>query len=88
MDDAKRKEYKLKNAYTVAIFLGICETINYEIKYGKEDRREELAYMVERYNREEVISGATLEEKLKQYNQLAEEKYEKKGSEEHGDNID
>lgn len=88
MDDAKRKEYKLQNAYTVAIFLGICETINYEIKYGKEDRREELAYMVERYNREEVISGATLEEKLKQYNQLAEEKYGKKGNEKHGDNID
>ncbi len=88
MDEAKRKEYKLKNAYTVAIFLGISETINYECKYGKEDRREELAYMVDRYNREEVISGATLEEKLKQYNQIAEEKYGKKGSEEHGDNID
>lgn len=88
MEEAKRKEYKLKNAYTVAIFIGISETINYEIKYGKEDRREELAYMVERYNREEVISGAALEEKLIQYNQIAEEKHGKKGSEEHGDNID
>lgn len=87
MDEAKRKEYKLKNAYTLAIYTGISETIAHEIKYGKEDKREELAYMVERYNREEVISGATLEEQLKQYNQLAEERYGKKGSEEYGDNI-
>lgn len=87
MEEAKRKAYKLKNAYTLAIYMGISETIAHEIKYGKEDKRGELAYMVERYNREEVISGATLEGKLKQYNQIAEEKYGKKGSEEHGDNI-
>lgn len=86
MEEAKRKEYKLQNAYTLAIYMGISETIAHEIKYGKEDKREELAYMVDRYNREEVISGATLEEQLKQYNQLAEEKYGKEGGEDHGDN--
>lgn len=87
MDEAKRKEYRFEYAYTFAIYSGINDAIDFEIKHGKEDKREELAYMVDRYNREEVISGATLEEKLKQYNQIAEEKYGKKGSEEHGNNI-
>ena len=87
MDEAKRKEYRFEYAYTFAIYSGISDAIEFEMKYGKEDKREELAYMVERYNREEVVSGAKLEEKLDMYNRLAEEKYGK-GSEEHGDNID
>lgn len=51
--------------YDVCIYSGISGQIEHEIKYGKEDKREELKYLVDRYNKEVVISGAHLQEKYK-----------------------
>ena len=53
--------------YDVCIYSGISGQIEHEIKYGKEDKREELKYLVDRYNKEVVISGAYLQEKYNEY---------------------
>ena len=53
--------------YTNCIYSGIFKTIDFEIKYGTKDRRQELQYLVDRYNKEVVISGAHLQEKYNDY---------------------
>ena len=53
--------------YDVCIYSGISGQIEHEIKYGKEDKRKELQYLVDRYNKEVVISGAHLQEKYNDY---------------------
>ena len=35
--------------YTNCIYSGIFNTIDFEIKYGTKDRREELQYIIKRY---------------------------------------
>lgn len=61
--------------YTCAIFSGIVNEIDFEIKYGTADRRKEIRYMVERYCEEEIVSGKFLREKAEEYYKIAEEKY-------------
>lgn len=64
-----------KNAYRHAIYCGISDAIEFEIKYGFRDKREELTYMVERYCREQIVSGEFLRRKLEEYCHMAAQKY-------------
>ena len=66
MEDFKRNS-KYDLVYTTCIYGGISDTIDFEIKYGTKDRRQELQYLVDRYNKEVVISGAHLQEKYNDY---------------------
>lgn len=66
MEDFKHNS-KYDFMYDVCIYSGISDQIEHEIKYGKEDKREELKYLVDRYNKEVVISGAHLQEKYSDY---------------------
>ena len=66
MEDFKHNS-KYDFIYDVCIYSGISGHIGHEIKYGKEDKREELKYLVDRYNKEVVISGAHLQEKYNDY---------------------
>ena len=66
MEDFKHNS-KYDFMYDVCIYSGILGRIEHEIKYGKEDIRKELQYVVDRYNKEVVISGAHLQEKYNDY---------------------
>ena len=66
MEDFKHNS-KYDFMYDVCIYSGISGQIEHEIKYGKEDKREELKYLVDRYNKEVVISGSHLQEKYNEY---------------------
>lgn len=71
-----------ENAYRRALYNGIYDVIEHEFKYGFRDKRKELTYMVERYCREQVISGEFLIRKLEEYCHMAAQKYgEEKESE-------
>ena len=54
-------------AYNSCIYSGISRQIEFETKYGTEDKRQELKYIVDRYNNEIVISGAYLTELYEKY---------------------
>ena len=62
MENFKRNS-KYDLVYTTCIYAGISDTIDFEIKYGTKDRREELQYIIKRYCNEELVSGAYLKEK-------------------------
>ena len=66
MEDFKHNS-KYDFMYDVCIYSGISGQIEHEIKYGKEDKRKELKYLVDRYNKEVVISGAHLQERYNDY---------------------
>ena len=53
--------------YYTCIYSGISNKIDFEIKHCKEDKREELKYIVDKYCDEVVISGAHLQEKYNEY---------------------
>ena len=53
--------------YTTCIYAGISNEIDFEIKYGTKDRRQELQYIIKRYCNEELVSGAHLKEKYNEY---------------------
>ena len=53
--------------YYTCIYSGISDKLDFEIKYGEEDKRERLKYIVDRYCNEVVISGAYLQEKYNKY---------------------
>ena len=66
MENFKRiSKYDL--VYTNCIYAGISNEIDFEIKYGTKDRREELQYIIKRYCNEELVSGAYLKEKYNEY---------------------
>lgn len=71
----KCSQYEIE--YTLCIFRGINKALDHEIEYGDIDRRKEMTYIVDRYCREEVISGAFLKKKLDEYIQLANKRYGK-----------
>ena len=66
MEDFKRN-LKYDLIYTNCIYSGIFNEIDFEIKYGTKDRREELQYIIKRYCNEELVSGAYLKEKYNEY---------------------
>ena len=53
--------------YDSCIYSGISRQIEFETKYGTEDKRLELKYIVEKYNNEIVVSGAHLTELYEKY---------------------
>ena len=63
--------------YKQCIFNGIKDMLEYEIKCGNTDKRKELSYIVDKYCREEVISGTVLRADLDRYFQVANERYKK-----------
>ena len=72
---AKEKEMMLKNAYAEAVYAGISRSIDFEYRYGHEDKREQLEYMVNRYAEEHIVGAKYLQESLEIYSNMAEEKY-------------
>ena len=60
--------------YTNCLYSGIFNEIDFEIKYGTKDRREELQYIIKRYCNEELVSGAYLKEKYNEYVEKLKEK--------------
>lgn len=60
--------------YTTCIYAGISNEIDFEIKHGTKDRREELQYVIKRYCDEEIVSGAYLREKYNEYVEKLKEK--------------
>lgn len=68
MQEFERKpEYEL--SFATCVYSGILNRIDFEIKYGMDDKTEELQYCVDRYCDEYVISGNYLREKLEEYKQ-------------------
>ena len=53
--------------YYTCIYSGISDKIDFEIKHCKEDKRESLKYIVDRYCDEIIVSGAYLQEKYSEY---------------------
>ena len=53
--------------YNSCVYSGISRQIEFETKYGTEDKRKELKYIVDRYNNEIVVSGAHLTELYEKY---------------------
>ena len=62
--------------YRMCLYSGISDKIDYEINYGKTDLREALNYCVEKYCKEEVMSGASLRKKLAEYNIIAAKRFD------------
>ena len=55
--------------YYSCVYSGISNKIDFEMKYGTDDRTEELQYCVDKYCEDFVISGHYLKEKLEEYKQ-------------------
>ena len=53
--------------YYMCVYSGISSHIEHETKYGTEDKRQELKYIVDRYNNEIIVSGASLTELYEKY---------------------
>ena len=53
--------------YDSCIYSGISRQIEFETKYRTEDKRQELKYIVDKYNNEIVVSGAHLTELYEKY---------------------
>ena len=66
MADFKRNA-KYEFLYNSCIYSGISRQIELETKCGTEDKRQELKYIVDRYNNEIVVSGAYLTELYEKY---------------------
>lgn len=65
----KKSTPKYDFAFASCVYSGILNRIDFEIKYGMDDKTEELQYCVDRYCDEYVISGNYLREKLEEYKQ-------------------
>lgn len=70
---------KFPLSYETCVYIGISNSLDFDIKYAPMDRREEYAYIVQRYCDEIGVSGKYLREKLEEYNKVAEERWGKKG---------
>ena len=66
MENFKRIS-KYDSVYDFIIYSSIYDKIKFEIKYGTEDKRKELKYLVNRYCNDVVISGSYLQEKYYEY---------------------
>lgn len=66
MQEFKRNA-KYDLAFATCVFSGISNEIDFEMKYGTNDKTEELQYCVDKYCEDFVISGHNLKEKLKEY---------------------
>lgn len=75
------KEMMLKNAYASVVYSGISRAIDYEYRYGSEDKREQLEYMVNRYAEEHIVGAKYLQESLEIYSRMAEAKYGERNQE-------
>ena len=64
-DSKSNAEYEF--LYNSCIYSGISKQIEFETKYGTEDKRQELKYIVDRYNNEIIVSGSYLEELYNKY---------------------
>ena len=53
--------------YYMCVYSGISSHIERETKYGTEDKRQELKYIVDKYNNEIIVSGAYLTELYEKY---------------------
>lgn len=56
-------------AFASCVYSGILNRIDFEIKYGMDDKTEELKYCVNKYCEEYVVSGNYLKGKLEEYKQ-------------------
>lgn len=81
LDTKTEAEYIL--AYKRAIYSGISNEIQWQMKHGidREDARDRLRYMVDKYCEEELVGGDSLREELNRYCELAEAKYGEKRTE-------
>ena len=68
MQDFQRNP-KYELSFASCVFAGISNEIDFEMKYGTEDRTEEFQYLVDRYNNDFIVSGYYLNEKLEEYKQ-------------------
>ena len=66
MADFKRNA-KYDFLYDSCIYSGISRQIEFETKYGTEDKHQELKYIVDKYNNEIIVSGAYLTELYEKY---------------------
>ena len=66
MQDFQRNP-KYDLSFATCVFSGISNEIDFEMKYGTEDRTEEFQYLVDRYNNDYIVSGSYLVEKLEEY---------------------
>lgn len=53
--------------FASCVYSGILNRIDFEIKYGMNDKTEELQYCVDKYCNDFVVSGNYLNEKLEEY---------------------
>ena len=56
-------------AFVSCVYSGILNRIDFEIKYGMDDKTEELQYCVDKYCSDFVVSGNYLKDKLEEYKQ-------------------
>lgn len=68
------KNYDLD--YALCVYSGISKTLDFEMKYGSEDKTEEFQYIVDRYRTECIVSGSYLADKLSEYKKYVKERYE------------
>ena len=71
----RNKEYDFE--YRHCIYSGISKQIEFETKYGTEDKRKELEYIVNRYCEEEILSGLYLQKQLEEYISVLNERMNK-----------
>lgn len=64
-----QRNIKYDLSFATCVFSGISNEIDFEMKYGTEDRAEEFQYLVDRYNNDFIVSGRYLYEKLEEYKQ-------------------
>ena len=62
-----KSNLKYDIVYGYCIYSGISRQLDFEIKYGTNDNRKELKYIVDRYCDEEMVSGKYLIEKYNEY---------------------
>lgn len=87
MGDFQRKpQHDL--AYASCIYSGIRKAIDFEIKHGTEDLREELTYIVDRYRFEQAAPGTFLAVKLDKYLKIADKRYGATATKEKGEVIE
>ena len=60
--------------YTLCIYSGISNKIRLETEFGTDDKNEELKYIVDRYCKEELLSGDYLKEELERYIEAVRER--------------
>ena len=65
----ENENIKCKTMYYSCVYSGISSKIDLEMKYGTEDKTEELQYCVDKYCNDFDASGNYLKWKLEEYKQ-------------------